>query len=122
MIFAATKNGKNGRTKQFLPPLFVVLLDPGWIKIRIRDKHPGAATQQKMVTYVFLILYLEGNKRLGKGLVFFFHFNLTRPPALLLQGCCRERRRIIYGLKHFSQSWGSVNFGANPDPRIRTSD
>ncbi len=54
--------------------------------------------------------YLEGDKGLGKGLVLFFHFNLTRPPALLLQGCCRERRRIIYCLKHFFHCWISVTF------------
>jgi hypothetical protein len=38
IIFVATKNGM---TQKFLPPpLLVLLLDPGWIKIRIRDKHP----------------------------------------------------------------------------------
>ena len=38
--------------KIFFPPLLVVLLDPGyeirdpgWIKIRIREKHPGSATR-----------------------------------------------------------------------------
>ncbi len=48
MVFLATKNG---RTKNF-PPFSLVLLldpgsgirDPGWIKIRIRNKHPGSAT------------------------------------------------------------------------------
>jgi hypothetical protein len=30
---------KNGRTKQFFPPPLGALLDPGWIKISIRD--PG---------------------------------------------------------------------------------
>ncbi len=25
-------------------PFLMLLLDPGWIKIRIRDKHPGSAT------------------------------------------------------------------------------
>jgi hypothetical protein len=34
MIFVATKNG---RTKNFPPPLLVLFLDPGWIKIRIQD-------------------------------------------------------------------------------------
>jgi hypothetical protein len=29
---------------KFSSPLLVLLLDPGWIKIRIRDKHPGSAT------------------------------------------------------------------------------
>ncbi len=28
----------------FHPCLFIALLDPGWVKIRIRDKHPGSAT------------------------------------------------------------------------------
>ncbi len=35
--------------KKCFPPLLVLLMDPGsrdpgWIKIRIRDKHPGSAT------------------------------------------------------------------------------
>jgi hypothetical protein len=37
MIFVAKK-------KKILPTLLVLLLDPGWIKIRIQDKHPGSAT------------------------------------------------------------------------------
>jgi hypothetical protein len=41
MILVPTKNGG---TKNFPPPLMVLLLDPEWIKIRIRDKHPGSAT------------------------------------------------------------------------------
>ncbi len=40
VIFLATKNG---RANNF-PLLLVLLLDLGWIKIRIRDKHPGSAT------------------------------------------------------------------------------
>jgi len=38
-------------TKFFSPSLLLLLLDPGseiqdpgWVKIRIRDKHPGSAT------------------------------------------------------------------------------
>jgi hypothetical protein len=44
MFFACSKiklfcGYKNGRAKKFLPsPLLLLLLDPGWIKIRIRDK------------------------------------------------------------------------------------
>jgi hypothetical protein len=37
MIFVATKNGMT--KKIFPPPLLMLLLDPEWIKIRIRDKH-----------------------------------------------------------------------------------
>jgi hypothetical protein len=28
----------------FHPSLLLLFLDPGWVKIRIRDKHPGSAT------------------------------------------------------------------------------
>jgi hypothetical protein len=51
MIFVAKKNG---RTKKFPPPLLVMLdtgseiRDPGWIKIRIRNKHPGSATLARL--------------------------------------------------------------------------
>jgi hypothetical protein len=44
---------KKGVTEIFFSPLsFVVVFgsgirDPGWVKIRIRDKHPGSATQAK---------------------------------------------------------------------------
>ncbi len=47
MKFVATENG---RTKTSPPPLsFSAVVgsgirDPGWIKIRIQDKHPGSAT------------------------------------------------------------------------------
>jgi hypothetical protein len=43
MIFVTTKNG---RKKKFPSPLLFSCLirDPGWIKIRIRDKHPESAT------------------------------------------------------------------------------
>ncbi len=44
-------------TKFFHPSLVLLVLDPGseirdpgWVKIRIRDKHPGSATLQKIVT------------------------------------------------------------------------
>jgi hypothetical protein len=51
IIFVATKNG---RKKEIFPLLFFVMWldpgsenrDPGWIKIRIRDKHRGSATLQ----------------------------------------------------------------------------
>jgi hypothetical protein len=42
-MFVATK--KVGQSPP--PPLFCcccLILDPGWIKVRIRDKHPGSAT------------------------------------------------------------------------------
>jgi hypothetical protein len=44
-IFVASKN----RTKKFSPSSFGAVVgsgirDPGWIEIRIRDKHPGSAT------------------------------------------------------------------------------
>jgi hypothetical protein len=44
MIFVATK--MVGQTKYSPPPLLVLfwIRDPGWIKIRIRDKCPGSAT------------------------------------------------------------------------------
>jgi hypothetical protein len=36
------------------PSLFGVLLflDPGWVKIRIRDKHPGSGSATLLVTHV----------------------------------------------------------------------
>jgi hypothetical protein len=49
MIFVATKNCW---TKNFSLPSFRAVVgsrirDPGWIKIRIRDKHLGSATPEK---------------------------------------------------------------------------
>ncbi len=54
MTFVATKKGL---TKKIFSPLSLVTVfgsgirdpgseiwDPGWVKIRIRDKHPGSAT------------------------------------------------------------------------------
>ncbi len=36
---------KKSRTTNYFPPLLLLLLkDPGWKKIRIRDKHPGSTT------------------------------------------------------------------------------
>jgi hypothetical protein len=35
---------KKGMTIFFHHSLLLLLLDPGWVKIRIRDKHPGSAT------------------------------------------------------------------------------
>jgi hypothetical protein len=50
MIFVASKNGK---TKIFFPPpLLVLLLDTGWIKIRIRDKHIRSATLDKSILVI----------------------------------------------------------------------
>jgi hypothetical protein len=46
-----------GHKKFFPPPLLVLLLDPGWIKIRIRDKHPGSATLYNFVQNFCLELY-----------------------------------------------------------------
>jgi hypothetical protein len=55
--FVATKKGTGMTTKFFHPSLVLLVLDPGseirdpgWVKIRIRDKHPGSATLQKIVT------------------------------------------------------------------------
>jgi hypothetical protein len=51
--FVATKRGL---TKKIFSPLSSVAVfgseirDPGWIKIRIRDKHPGSARLPRMVT------------------------------------------------------------------------
>ncbi len=42
MKFVATKKGMT--TNFFHPFLLLRFLDPGWVKIRIRDKHPGSAT------------------------------------------------------------------------------
>jgi hypothetical protein len=54
--FVATKKGF--RTNFFHPSLLLLFLDPGseirdpeWVKIRIRDKHPGSATLIFMVVY-----------------------------------------------------------------------
>jgi hypothetical protein len=43
--FAATKKGI--KTNFFHPSLLFLFLDPGWVKIRIQDKHPGSATLVK---------------------------------------------------------------------------
>jgi hypothetical protein len=43
MILVATKIGRT-TTKFYPPPLLVLLLDPGWIEIRIGDKHSGSET------------------------------------------------------------------------------
>jgi hypothetical protein len=52
----------------FHPSLLLLFLDPGWVKIRIRDKHPGSAT-------------------LTLGQVFYqrFWFNSTPPPTPMCQ-------------------------------------
>jgi hypothetical protein len=34
-------------TNFFHPSLLLLFLDPGWVKIRIRDNHPGSATLMK---------------------------------------------------------------------------
>jgi hypothetical protein len=34
----------NLKKKNFRQCLSLLFLDPGWVKIRIRDKHPGSAT------------------------------------------------------------------------------
>ncbi len=44
--FVATKKGMT-TNKFFFTPLFCCcfwIRDPGWVKIRIRDKYPGSAT------------------------------------------------------------------------------
>ncbi len=51
MKFVATK--KVMTTTFFSPLSFVAVFgsgirDPGWVKIRIRDNHPGSATLQKI--------------------------------------------------------------------------
>jgi hypothetical protein len=49
--FVATKKGL---TTTFFPPLSFVAVfgsgirDPKWVKVRIRDKHPGSATLEKL--------------------------------------------------------------------------
>ncbi len=47
---------KKGMTTNFHPSLLLLFLDPGseirdpgWVKIRIRNKHPGSVTVQKPV-------------------------------------------------------------------------
>jgi hypothetical protein len=45
LIFYDIFGYKKGRTTIiFLPSLLMLFLDPGWTKIRIRNKHPGSAT------------------------------------------------------------------------------
>jgi hypothetical protein len=70
--FVATKQGM---TKYFFTPLFCCcfwirdprseiqdprsgIRDPGWVKIRIRDKHPGSATLHQTVT-VLIDFYVQ---------------------------------------------------------------
>jgi hypothetical protein len=53
--FVATKNGLT--KKNFSPLSFVAVFgseirDPGWVKIRIRDKHPGSATLKLFLQYL----------------------------------------------------------------------
>jgi hypothetical protein len=58
LIFVKFVATKQGMTTSFFSPLsFVAVLgsgirDPGWVKIRIRDKHPGSATLHLMATSV----------------------------------------------------------------------
>ncbi len=73
MIFVATKKGKT--TNFFSPLSFVAVFgywiqDPGWTKIRIRDKHPESATLKQVAifpgrTFIpvpYLISWTDGNK------------------------------------------------------------
>ncbi len=60
MIFVATK--KDMATNTFHPSLLLLYLglgseirDPGSVKIRIRDKHPGSATLHSPLWYLFLV-------------------------------------------------------------------
>ncbi len=48
--FVATKEVM---TIFFHPSFSLLFLDPGWVKIRIRDKHPGSATL--LYRYIFLV-------------------------------------------------------------------
>jgi hypothetical protein len=57
MKFVATKNGMT--TNFFHPSLLLLFLHPGseiwdqgWVKIRIRDKHPGSATLEQSCTWI----------------------------------------------------------------------
>jgi hypothetical protein len=52
IIFVATKNGRT--QKFFPPPLLVLLLDPGWIKIMIRNN------RSRIRNTVFCSEYLLG--------------------------------------------------------------
>ncbi len=58
IVFFNISTTKKIRQKLFLPLSFVAVFgsgikirdqDPGWVKIRIRDKHPGSATLGKRV-------------------------------------------------------------------------
>jgi hypothetical protein len=50
--FVKFVTSKKFDNKFFSPLSFVdVFLDPGWVKIRIRDKHPGSATLEKGLTF-----------------------------------------------------------------------
>jgi hypothetical protein len=45
--------------KIFFPPLFCCcfwIRDPVWVKIGIRDKHPGSATLEMYLIYFFFLL------------------------------------------------------------------
>ncbi len=52
---------KKGMTTNFFSPLSFVTVfgseirDPGWVKIRIRDKHPGSATLGSTIFKIFLL-------------------------------------------------------------------
>jgi hypothetical protein len=49
--FEATKKG---RTTDFFPPLLLLLLDLGWIKVRIRDKSRIRNTE-RLINFVFVL-------------------------------------------------------------------
>ncbi len=61
---------KRYENKFFFAPLsFVAVLgsgirDPGWVKMRIRDKHPGAATLR---VSLLGLLKVDSNDKLGGG-------------------------------------------------------
>jgi hypothetical protein len=65
-----------GQTKNFPPPLLVLLLDPGseiwdpgWIQIRIRDQHPGSATLLRLFLFNETV---SGKEKLSLEYVFRF--------------------------------------------------
>ncbi len=52
--------------------------DPGWVKIRIRDKHPGSATLEKMLGRIPTLPLFQW-LRLCKPLQFFVPFCIVMP-------------------------------------------
>ncbi len=121
MKFVTTKKGLT--TNFFSPLSFVAVFgsairNPGWVKIRIRDKHPGSATMDTylILTYVILVpccsYYVLGTVIISKKT------NKTWPTlankSKNIRFCVSGSVPYVFG----SPGSGSVIICTDPDPSI----